>query len=135
MADARDKDRGQRNQEESIRPRSEVNQLVVVDLGQQEHGSHPPGDPVDLLGVEADVLGVQGGGINLQHRNRAEHEHDEQESPVEVAEAQEAAHQGSLLGRPMGTAVNRMGSPAGSLDCWLASTWAVCAVSIKKCPA
>ena len=71
--DAEDPHRNQRQQAHPIGPWGEVDQLVVVDAGKDEHGYQPARDPVDLLGVEAHVLGVQRGRVDLQHGKGAEH--------------------------------------------------------------
>ena len=84
--------RNQRHQADSVGPGNVIDQLVVVDLGKDEHRRQPANDPVDLLGMEAGVFGVQRGRVNLKDRNRAQHEHHGEQRPIEIAKAEEAAH-------------------------------------------
>jgi hypothetical protein len=76
----------------AIGPGHEVDELVVVDPGEDEHGHQAARDPVDLLGVVAGVLGVQGGRVDFEHRDGAEQQHQAQQGPVKVAKAEHAAH-------------------------------------------
>ena len=73
-------------------PGNVIDELVVVDLGEEEHGRQAGGDVVDLLGMKADILGVQRGRVNLKNRNRTQHQHQAEQHPVEIAIAEEAAH-------------------------------------------
>ena len=59
--------RQQRHNAHPIGPGSEVDHLVIIDLGKEKHGRQAADDPENLLGVEADILCVQGGGVDLQH--------------------------------------------------------------------
>ena len=80
----------------AIGPGNVIDELVVVDFGEDEHGQQSNGDVVSLLGMESGVLCVQRGGINLKHRNGAEKQDQAEESPVEIAKAEDAAHRGLL---------------------------------------
>src|SRR6202046_2655308 len=66
-----DEDDGQGGQTDAVCPGHKVDELVIVDTGKDGHGNQAGGDPVDLLGVEAGGLGVQGGGVDFQHRDGA----------------------------------------------------------------
>ena len=65
-------DRDQRQQEDAVRPGNPVQQAVIIDLGEEEHGHQTAGDPEQLLGVEAGIFGVQRGRVDFKYRDRAE---------------------------------------------------------------
>ena len=99
---------------------------MIVDFGKKEHGREAAADPEHLLGVEADVpwdpdllvieeagdrgvLGVQRGRVDFKHRDGTEQEDQAQQRPVEVAEAQEPAHQGCPSLKRRGKASSHFG--------------------------
>ena len=116
VADAGHQHGHQREQEESVKPGGKIDELVVVDFGEQEHGHQAAADVKELLFVEVavGVLGVEGGGVDLHDGDGAEQEHHQQQAPVEIAKAHEAAHQWRSLRQRTGTAEN---SEAKSADC------------------
>ena len=141
MADAGHQHGHQSEQEESVKPGGKIDELVVVDFGEQEHGRQAAADVKELLFVEVavGVLGVEGGGIDLQDGDGAEQEHHQQEAPVEVAKAHETAHQWRSLRQRTGTAES---SEAKSADCmgralagWLGVTKKCPVCSTSACPA
>src|SRR5947209_20172227 len=118
--------------ENSIGPRNPVDEPVVIDPGEDEHGDQASRYPKKLLVVEVGihVLCVQGGGIDFQHGNGADEEYQREQAPVEVAESQEAAHQNSLSCQRSGTPVSQMGRLAWEI----ATVFADTAGSTKKWP-
>ena len=82
---------------------------MIVDLGENEHSHDSATNVQNLLAMEArvtghpyvlvieetrnrGVLGMQRGGVNLQHRNGAQNKYHAQQRPVEVTETHESAH-------------------------------------------
>ena len=94
---------------------------MIVDFGEEEHGHQAGRDPEHLLGMEAGVLGVEGGGVNFKDGDGAEQQHHAEQRPVEVAKAEEPPHQGfsSFLttgwDRPTGWSGRSRGARTGVL--------------------
>ncbi len=126
-------DRHQRQQADAVGPGNPIQQPVIVDFGEEEHGRQAAGDPKQLLGVnmEIGVLGVQRGRVDLEDGDRAERQHHAEQRPVEVAKAQEAAHQGWPSLKRSGMA----SSQAGKRGCALARSPVSGLGSTKKWPA
>ncbi len=79
------KNRHQRHQTKCIYPMHYVDEPVVVDKRQNEHGDQTAKQPEHLFGVEADKFRVQGGAIDLKDADDREQQDEAQEQPVEIA--------------------------------------------------
>ena len=84
----------QRKQTGSVKPGNKIQEAVIVDFGDEKHGRKTGGDKKDLLKMVAGVLGVYGGRVDFEDRDRAEQENHAQQQPVEIAKAEKTAHQG-----------------------------------------
>jgi len=58
--DSKQLDCNQGDQEDAVGPRNEVDQLVIVDSGENKHADKPARDPEHLLGVKPRVYFVWG---------------------------------------------------------------------------
>ena len=70
MAEDADGDEG--NETDTVGPGRPVEESMVVELGEEEHHDDAAADVEELLGVEADVLGVERGGIDFEDGDSAE---------------------------------------------------------------
>ena len=77
--------RHQREQAKAIDPMHRLDQPVVVDQREDEHRRQTAEQPEDLLGLEPDKLGVQGGAVNLKDADDGKRQHQAQEQPIEIA--------------------------------------------------
>ena len=82
----------QRQQADAVGPGRDVDQAVVVDDGDEKHQHDADEQKLDLLLAEAVELGVQRRGLDLEHADDGDQQHQGEEHPVEVAERGEAAH-------------------------------------------
>ena len=65
---------------------------LIVQQADQEHGTHTGQNPIDLFEMGAGELGVLGRAVDLQHAQRAEHQHEAQQDPVEISVGNVARH-------------------------------------------
>jgi hypothetical protein len=87
------KHRNQRRQCGNVDPMDLFQQGLIIEQADQEHRGHARCDPVDLLEVGAGKLRVLGRTVNLQHAERADHQHEAQQDPVEISIGNVARHE------------------------------------------
>src|SRR5580698_501684 len=127
-------DGDQRHQKYAIDPRRPIQQPVIVDLGKDEHAHHAGANEHDLLGFKARKPGVNGCRVDFQHGDYAQDQHQSKQGPVEVAKAQETAHQCKSSLKRSSDALSQAGS-AGAPVATAVGPGASGPGSTKKCPA
>src|SRR5580658_2360112 len=68
-----------------VEPVDLIEQRLIVDQADQKHGANAGQHPVDLFDVGSGELGVHGGAVDFHYAQAADHEHEAQQDPVEIA--------------------------------------------------
>src|SRR5208282_6809222 len=75
----------QRGHASNIKPVNLIEQYLIVDQAHHEHRAHAGQHPVNLSHVGSGKLGVHGGALDFHNAQTANHEHEAQQDPVEIA--------------------------------------------------